>query len=68
MASSARWGEINDVSGLGASPGGHPAGRPQGRVFGAWVVGPVAARLGALEQSMAKYPNIKPGEEFAGYS
>jgi hypothetical protein len=34
---------------------------------GAWVVGPVAARLGALQQSMARYPNIAPGQEFAGY-
>ena len=34
---------------------------------GAWVVGPVAARLGALQASMAEYPNIEPGEEFKGY-
>jgi len=34
---------------------------------GAWVVEPVAHRLGALQQSMAKYPNIKPGEAFTGY-
>lgn len=34
----------------------------------AWVIGPVAQRLGALAQSAAQYPNIKPGEEFAGYS
>ena len=38
------------------------------RLEGAWVVGPAAARLGALEQSLAKYPNIKSGEAFAGYS
>jgi arylsulfatase A-like enzyme len=33
----------------------------------AWVFAPVAARLGALQQSAARYPNIKPGEEFTGY-
>ena len=33
-----------------------------------WVLGPVSARIGALMQSMARYPNIKPGEEFTGYS
>jgi arylsulfatase len=33
-----------------------------------WVLAPVAARLGALQQSVARYPNIKPGEEFTGYS
>ena len=33
----------------------------------AWVFAPVAQRLGALAQSAAKYPNIKPGEEFTGY-
>jgi arylsulfatase A-like enzyme len=32
-----------------------------------WVLAPVAQRLGALQQSAARYPNIKPGEEFAGY-
>jgi arylsulfatase A-like enzyme len=37
------------------------------RLQGAWVVEPVAQRLGALQQSMAKYPNIKPGEAFDGY-
>ncbi len=30
---------------------------------GICVVGPVAARLGALQQSMAQYLNIKPGQE-----
>jgi len=37
------------------------------RLEGAWAVGPVAARLGELQQSMARYPNIAPGEEFTGY-
>jgi arylsulfatase A-like enzyme len=32
-----------------------------------WVMGPVAARLGALQQSAARYPHIKPGQEFTGY-
>jgi hypothetical protein len=32
-----------------------------------WVMGPVVQRLGALQQSAARYPNIKPGEEFTGY-
>jgi arylsulfatase len=32
-----------------------------------WVLGPVAERLGALQRSMAKYPNIGPGEKFTGY-
>lgn len=34
---------------------------------GAWVMRPVAERLGALMKSMAKYPIIKPGQEFTGY-
>ena len=34
---------------------------------GAWVVEPVAARLGALQQSMAQYPNIASGQDFNGY-
>ena len=33
----------------------------------AWVMRPVAMCLGALQQSMAAFPNVKPGEEFAGY-
>jgi len=37
------------------------------KLEGAWAIGPVAQRLGALQQSMAQYPNIKPGEEFTGY-
>ncbi len=32
-----------------------------------WVMGPVAKRLGALAQSAARYPHIKPGQEFDGY-
>jgi hypothetical protein len=28
---------------------------------------PVAERLGALQQRLAKYPSIASGEEFAGY-
>ena len=38
------------------------------RLDSAWVVGPVAQRLGALQQSMTRYPNITPGEEFTGYT
>jgi hypothetical protein len=34
---------------------------------GAWVVEPVARTLGVLQQSMAEYPNIAPGQEFDGY-
>ncbi len=33
----------------------------------AWVMRPVAMCLGALQQSMTAFPNVKPGEEFAGY-
>ena len=32
-----------------------------------WVLRPVAARLGALAQSAARYPNIQPGQQFTGY-
>jgi arylsulfatase A-like enzyme len=39
----------------------------ENRLEGAWAIGPVAQRLGALQQSMSQYPNIKPGEEFTGY-
>ena len=35
---------------------------------GAWVVGSAAQRLGALQQSMARYQNIAPGQEFTGYA
>jgi arylsulfatase len=34
----------------------------------AWVLAPIAQRLGALQLSVARYPNIKPGQEFTGYS
>jgi arylsulfatase len=33
-----------------------------------WVLSPVFQLLGAFAQSAARYPNIKPGEEFTGYS
>jgi hypothetical protein len=33
----------------------------------AWVILPVAKAIGALAQSAARYPQIKPGEEFSGY-
>ena len=36
--------------------------RPRDRVFA-----PVAKHLAALQQSAARYPHIKPGEEFSGY-
>ena len=32
-----------------------------------WVMEPVSKILGSLQSSMAKYPNIKPGEEIRGY-
>ncbi len=32
-----------------------------------WVYIPLAKILGALHRSMARYPNIKPGEDFQGY-
>jgi arylsulfatase A-like enzyme len=32
-----------------------------------WVLAPVTQRIGALMKSTAKYPNIKPGQEFEGY-
>jgi hypothetical protein len=35
---------------------------------GAWVVGPVAQRLGEPQQSMARYQNIAPGQKFTGYA
>jgi hypothetical protein len=31
------------------------------------VFAPVAKRLGAFQQSTARYPHIKPGEEFTEY-
>jgi len=33
----------------------------------AWVMEPVSKILGSLQSSMAKFRNIKPGEEFEGY-
>jgi arylsulfatase A-like enzyme len=33
----------------------------------AWVLRPVAERIGALMASAAQYPNIKPGQDFTGY-
>ena len=33
----------------------------------AWVIAPVSRLLGALAKSAARYPHIKPGEEFTGY-
>ena len=33
----------------------------------AWVMAPITKVLGALQISMAKYPNIKPGQDFRGY-
>jgi len=33
----------------------------------AWVMGPVTKILADLARSMARYPNIKPGQEFGGY-
>lgn len=33
-----------------------------------WVFEPIAARLAALQASMAEYPNVKTGEDFPGYS
>ena len=38
------------------------------RLDSAWVVTPVAQRLGALQQSMTRHRNVTPGEEFTGYS
>lgn len=34
----------------------------------AWVFAPVARCLGALAQSAARYPHVKPGEELTGYA
>lgn len=33
----------------------------------AWVMGPVTKILATLQESMQKYPNIKPGQDFEGY-
>lgn len=32
-----------------------------------WVLLPVTERIAAFRQSVGKYPNVKPGEEFTGY-
>jgi arylsulfatase A-like enzyme len=32
-----------------------------------WTYGPVSEIIAAYEESVKKYPNIKPGEEFQGY-
>jgi arylsulfatase len=34
----------------------------------AWVFAPVARLLASLQESASRYPHIKPGQEFAGYS
>jgi arylsulfatase A-like enzyme len=39
----------------------------QMRMDCAWVTAPAIQRIGALLKSTAKYPNIKPGQEFEGY-
>jgi len=33
-----------------------------------WLMEPIMKKIVALKKSMAKYPNIKPGEEFKGYN
>lgn len=33
----------------------------------AWVLRPVAVRLGALAESAARFPHLEPGQEFTGY-
>ena len=33
----------------------------------AWVMGPVSKIIGELQQSMAQFRNIRPGEDFKGY-
>ena|GEM_PF-3560529 len=33
----------------------------------AWMLDPVFERLGAFQRSVARFPNIKPGQEFTGY-
>jgi arylsulfatase len=33
-----------------------------------WMLAPVFQRISALRHSMARYPNIEPGQEFTGYS
>lgn len=38
------------------------------RLDAGWVLEPVAARLAALQASMAPYPNVEAGAEFTGYT
>jgi arylsulfatase len=33
-----------------------------------WVLGPVMEQIAQFKRSVARYPNIKTGEEFTGYS
>ena len=33
----------------------------------AWAIAPVSRLLGVLAKSAARYPHIKPGEDFTGY-
>ncbi|MDG1898039.1 MAG: hypothetical protein P8J37_24315 [Fuerstiella sp.] len=33
----------------------------------AWVMSPVTKLLVELQQSMARYPNVRPGQNFKGY-
>ena len=33
----------------------------------AWVMAPVSRILADLAESMAAYPNIRPGQDFQGY-
>jgi hypothetical protein len=35
---------------------------------GGWVLLPVFERVSAFQQSVARYPNIKPGQDFSGYT
>jgi hypothetical protein len=39
----------------------------QTRMGCAWLTVPAIPRIGSLMKSTAKYPNIKPGQEFEGY-
>jgi arylsulfatase len=34
----------------------------------AWVLRPVAVRLGALAETAVRFPHINPGEDFTGYA
>ena len=37
------------------------------RLDNGWMLAPVFRNVIAFEQSVRKFPNIKPGEDFAGY-